>query len=42
MVEMKSARENRGDSVVCECVWYVCDEKWKRGNCGNWSNFREI
>jgi len=42
MVEMKSARENRGDSVVCECVWCFCKEKWKRGNRGNGSNFREI
>ena len=42
MVEMKSARENRGDSVVCECVEWFCKEKWKGGNRGNGSNFREI
>ena len=42
MVEMKSARENRGDSVVCECVEWFCEEKWKGGNRGNWSNFGEI
>ena len=42
MVEMKSSRENRGDSVVCECVEWFCEEKWKGGNRGNGSNFREI
>ena len=42
MVEMKSARENRGDSVVCECVEWFCEEKWKGGNRRNWPNFREI
>ena len=42
MVEMKSWGENRGDSVVCECVGWFCEEKWKRGNRGNGSNFREF
>ena len=27
MSEMKSARENRGDSVVCECVQYLAPKE---------------